>query len=316
MQIPRILNLPICDAKKIVCSSWTGPKLAMMINRQLKINRNSMLGDLALAAKVTPGWLKNALAMELIGTSRGVAKQFYQFPDKYPFAQEKHDLIESRFADYIEFFSLFKDEQAVLEIISRAINAHHPETKFHQERVANLCSEIGAVLALTAKGKNNLALAARVHDIGKLAVPQRYLDGKHLSVKKLWIVQEGHLEVGSIFLSKIGFLRDVADKIVVFHHVFDKHLPGIFQRSLQKPEEEKLVQAILQVADQYDALTQPRAYRPEVLTSGEAIRMIISQNESLADKKIRAVAINALAQIIDSFNSVYNLNGFPGQRTV
>lgn len=62
-----------------------------------------------------------------------------------------------------------------LRRVARAIDATHPSTRGHSERVAALVSRMAREVGWVERRVQELAEAARLHDVGKLAVPDEVL---------------------------------------------------------------------------------------------------------------------------------------------
>jgi len=159
------------------------------------------------------------------------------------------------FASYLE---LKETEEAATNTLIRALEAKDPYTGGHVERVATYACYIGEQLSFTPWRMERLRLAALMHDIGKLIVPNHILNkpGK-LTEEEFAIVKE-HERVSIELLQRIDFLAPVAPSAgSEFTHY--------------EPDDNKhpIEPYIVHVADAYDAMTSTRSYR-KALSQGIA----------------------------------------------
>jgi putative two-component system response regulator len=156
------------------------------------------------------------------------------------------------------------DTPAVLEhavgILARAIESRDIVTGDHVDRMASYCALIGAEVGLTPDEQHTLALAARLHDVGTVAVPDRLLlKGGVLDEHELWVMQS-HCQAGYEILSASSSpLFRLAAEIALTHHEWWDGCG--YPRGL-RGRDIPLSGRIAAIADVFDALTSERPYRP------------------------------------------------------
>jgi len=139
----------------------------------------------------------------------------------------------------------------LVDNLSRWIDEKSKWTRGHSERVARLCRPVG--LKLTRRLDPVLELGAKLHDIGKVDVPNAILDKKGRLSEEEFITIQRHTEVGYEILSRVPFL--VGESEIALNH----HEP----RYRGKTREEVSLQArIVSVVDIFDAIASNRPYRP------------------------------------------------------
>ncbi len=153
------------------------------------------------------------------------------------------------FKSYID---LKEAHEATIRILIRALEAKDAYTAGHAERVARFALYIGAELGLSPMQLERLRLAALMHDVGKLIVPNHLLNKPgRLTAEEFARVRE-HEHVSVEILSRIDFLAPVAPSASSEHARFtwvsDKYGQPI------EPH-------IVAVADAFDAMTSTRSYR-------------------------------------------------------
>ncbi len=151
-------------------------------------------------------------------------------------------------------------QQALHEVV-RAIVAtmevRDPYTAGHQQRVADLCQAIALRMGLCEDRVHGLHLAAMVHDIGKIQVPQEILARPGRLSELEFAFVKVHPQVGYDILKGIDFPWPIAE-IVYQHH---ERLGGEgYPRGLAG--DAILLEArILAIADTVEAMASHRPYR-------------------------------------------------------
>jgi len=148
-----------------------------------------------------------------------------------------------------------------------ALEAKDLYTRGHSEGVAYYAEIIGKSLGLDTKELAELKLAAILHDIGKVGIPDYILfkPGK-LSEKEYGIIKL-HSVIGSELLKKIKRFSRFST-IVRFHH---ERWDGKGYPDGLKGEEIPPFSRIIAVADAYDAMLGDRVYR-RAKTKEEALK--------------------------------------------
>lgn len=130
-------------------------------------------------------------------------------------------------------------------------------THKHSERVTQLSLLIGGVIGLNHEALNTLKKAARLHDIGKLCVPEHILKKPGKLTPEEYERVKQHSEKGALFLSNMAFYKEVAE-IVLHHH--EKWDGTGYPTGLQG-QDIPLLARIIAVADTIDAMSLDRIYR-------------------------------------------------------
>ncbi|WP_345463489.1 tetratricopeptide repeat protein [Deinococcus carri] len=154
-------------------------------------------------------------------------------------------------------------EQAQLEIVTRlAVAAEYRDdtTGEHTWRVGQMAAAIAAQLGLPAETVELLRIAARLHDVGKIGIPDRILLKAGKLTEEEFRQMQQHTVIGSRILSGgQSQLLQVAEEIACAHH--ERWAGGGYPANL-KGEAIPLTARIVAVADVFDALTHERPYKP------------------------------------------------------
>ena len=153
--------------------------------------------------------------------------------------------------------SLERSYDITLEALGDALDLKDRETEGHSKRVTAFTIAIARAMGLPREQINTIARGAFLHDIGKMAIPDKILNkpGK-LEPEEFSIMRE-HAYHGYQIVRKIPFLAEASE--IVYSH--QERFDGTgYPRGL-KGEEIPLGARIFSVADTFDAITSDRPYR-------------------------------------------------------
>jgi putative two-component system response regulator len=141
--------------------------------------------------------------------------------------------------------------------LARTLEARDPYTSGHSRRVRQYSLRLADALGVDAQLRKQLSLAAMLHDIGKVGVPEAVLNKPGaLTSEELDLVRE-HPVIGERILSPIIRNQTILAAIRGHHERFDG---GGYPDGL-RGEAIPYLARLITVADCYDALTSSRAYR-------------------------------------------------------
>jgi len=163
----------------------------------------------------------------------------------------------------LEGWRLFREARMQIwdsaRIAARMIDARDPLTHLHSERVALYSRVIAAEMGMDPYLQEELGLAALLHDIGKVAVPDAVLTKQGLLSSSERLLMVAHAEVGGNILAAVPSLAHLAPLVRHHHEWYD----GSGYPDGLKGDEIPLGAAIIAVADALDAMTSRRHYRRE-----------------------------------------------------
>jgi HD-GYP domain-containing protein (c-di-GMP phosphodiesterase class II) len=124
-----------------------------------------------------------------------------------------------------------------------------------------------------------LQIAARLHDLGGVAVPEGVTNHVGPLTEEQWEIVRRHPAAGADLLKHLSFFGNVAEIIHAHHESFD----GTGYPDLRAGEEIPLLARILCVADAFEAMTSPRPYREacSIDAALEQIRKLAGQQFDL-----------------------------------
>jgi len=138
-----------------------------------------------------------------------------------------------------------------------ALDARDKETEGHAERVVAFSVRLGQQLGMSGYDLISLELGSRLHDIGKIAVPDSVLKKPAPLTEDEWTKMRIHPAKGEEMVRSMG-LPEAAALIVGQHH--EQWNGGGYPLGL-KEDQISLGARIFAVADTFDAITSDRVYR-------------------------------------------------------
>ena len=147
--------------------------------------------------------------------------------------------------------------------LAAAIDARDPYTHGHTERVTNyslaIAKELAGLPDVAAYNdfRETLQIAALLHDIGKIGIPDRVLNKQSRLTPEEYEEIKKHCVIGSTILNPIKELRDVSREVRAHQECYD----GSGYPDGLKGSGIPLIARIIGVADAFDAITTNRSYR-------------------------------------------------------
>jgi HD-GYP domain-containing protein (c-di-GMP phosphodiesterase class II) len=146
---------------------------------------------------------------------------------------------------------------ATVDALAETLGLRDGETQAHCRRVVDLAARLGERLRLDEESLRELHYAARVHDIGKVGVPDAILHKRGpLDDLEAELLRE-HSGWGAELVVRIPGLERVA--VIVRHH--HERYDGLGYPDGLAADEAPLESRILAVADAYVAMNEDRPYR-------------------------------------------------------
>jgi HD-GYP domain-containing protein (c-di-GMP phosphodiesterase class II) len=140
----------------------------------------------------------------------------------------------------------------------RALLERDPNTSEHSNRTQSLALDLGMAVGLSEALLVRLRLAARLHDVGKIGIPDRILlkEGR-LDADEMTLMRT-HAQRGHDILAVVpdDDLADVAQAVLRHHERFD----GTGYPGGLRGEEIPVLARIVAIADGYDAMATHRPY--------------------------------------------------------
>ncbi|MCD0170369.1 HD domain-containing phosphohydrolase [Deinococcus sp. 23YEL01] len=199
------------------------------------------------------------------------------------------------------------------EVVARlAIAAEYRDdtTGEHTRRVGQAAARIARALGWSETQASVLGVAARLHDVGKIAIPDAILLKRGRLTPDEFRQMQSHTVIGSRILSgSRSALLTMAEEIARSHH---ERWDGSGYPHGLAGNDIPLTGRIVAIADVFDALIQSRPYKA-AWTTAEALREIQAQAGRHFDPELVAVAADVLASLHQEDSLFLNL--YDGQQS-
>ncbi len=149
------------------------------------------------------------------------------------------------------------DRESVILSLALAIEAKDPYTEGHCQRLADYASRLGTLLGFDAAHLAQLRMAAILHDVGKIAVPEAILGKPGPLTDEEYLVLQQHPVVGETICQPLRSARALLPAIRHHHERWDGrgYPDGLAGTAI--PQDAR----IIAVVDAFDAMTSDRPYR-------------------------------------------------------
>jgi len=163
-------------------------------------------------------------------------------------------LVHVSFRGYVK---LQTETRKTFEQISRLLDERDHYTAVHSQQVAELAVEIAMEMGLPQSEIESIDVAARVHDIGKVAVPDSILLKPGPLSDEEWAIMKRHPAISAELIEGLEIYGAVVDAVRHEHERWD----GSGYPDGLRGEEIPLMARIIAAADIHNALTTDRPYR-------------------------------------------------------
>ena len=221
-----------------------------------------------------------------IGCSYGAVR----LPDEAATAAEALGIADRRMYSHKEGGRTSAGQQS-LAVLVQALLERSCDLGHDLDDLARLARETGLRLGLDKPGVAQVVRAARLHDVGKLAIPESILDKPGPLDDDEWDLVRRHTLIGERILLAAPALADVAGIVRASHERVD----GNGYPDRLAGEQIPIAARIVAVCDAYDAMTTDRAYR-EALSAEAAIAELRRCAGTQFDPRVVEAFRSALAE--------------------
>jgi len=172
-------------------------------------------------------------------------------------------------------------KSSIMESLKNSLEEKNMETNEHTERVAKYALVIGKKMKLKISELDELMLAARLHDIGKIGVNEDILLKPGKLTKEEFEIMKTHAEKGYRIINASSELDNVAKCVLTHHERWD----GCGYPLGLKGEEISLMARIINIVDSYDVMTTDRIYK-KAIGQEESIKELKKCSGTQFDPKI------------------------------
>lgn len=195
--------------------------------------------------------------------------------------QEHNDLLEHRVQERTA--QLQHAQQETIQLLARASEYRDDNTGTHTLRVGKLAALVADRMGFPAKDAERIGMAATLHDIGKIGIPDHILLKPGRFTNEEFEQMKLHTTIGANILQNSSFdVLKLAETISRSHH---ERWDGTGYPEGLRGEEIPIEARIVALADFYDAVTHERPYK-KAWTQAEAIAEIKRQRGAHFDPRV------------------------------
>jgi putative nucleotidyltransferase with HDIG domain len=181
---------------------------------------------------------------------------------------------------------------ATMRALAEAVDAKDPHTRGHSERVAVYGSRIARELGCEGKFIERIYIAALLHDIGKIGVPDEILGKPGRLTPGEYDLMKLHPTTGARILEPVSFLQDLVPWVRHHHEWYDGSEHGYPDRL--HGDEIPYASRIILVADTVEAMSSNRPYR-----TGQPMEVVIDEIQRFRGTQFDPQAAEALLSILE-----------------
>lgn len=168
-------------------------------------------------------------------------------------------------------------------------------TGMHNKRMSLCCGALAEALGCDSERSELIALAAALHDVGKIGVPDAILNKPGGLTPEERATMETHVLLGAGILEGAWHpLLQTAHEIALTHH---EAWDGSGYPNGLKGEEIPLEGRIAAVCDTFDALTSERPYK-EAWPVAEAVKEIVRQSGKRFDPRVVEAFVEIVPKLV------------------
>lgn len=202
-------------------------------------------------------------------------------------------------------------EEATLRL-TIASSVHDDETGDHIRRIGILSGIVAAQLGWPKAKVDMIRMAAPMHDIGKVGIPDAILRKPGKLTPEEFMVMQNHTRIGATILagSQVPMLQ-MAERIALSHHEKwdgSGYPDGLSGRDIPPAAR------VVAVVDVYDALSHDRVYRP-ALPEEETLAILTEGIGQHFDPDVVAAFFTALPQVRRALEEDSSSSSLPAATT-
>lgn len=186
-----------------------------------------------------------------------------------------------------------REEEIILRLLAAA-GARDDETSAHVKRIGLYSAAVATKLGWSKMETDDLQLAAQMHDIGKIGIPDNVLLKPGRLSPMEWVTMRTHPVLGAKMLggSDIPMLK-LAASISLHHH---ERYDGQGYPAGTKGKAIPMAARIVAIVDVYDALVNKRVYK-DAFPEKQVLKMMQAEAGKHFDKDVLHTFISCLDEI-------------------
>lgn len=177
-----------------------------------------------------------------------------------------------------------------IRYLAEIVNCRSGYSQNHSSNVEGYTQLLGQAIGLSAEELGNLRIAAILHDLGSICIPESILMKTEPLTGDDWDIIREHVKVGAALLLKVGQSESIIPGIK-YHH---EHYDGTGYPNALSGQDIPLPARIIAIADAYESMISPRPYR-KPMSSRRALNELRRCSGTQFDPELTTAFINSLA---------------------
>jgi len=199
--------------------------------------------------------------------------------------------INKQISDIDQRYRYSADILDSVQSLALALDAKDSYTEGHSKRVSEYAYLLAREIGLDLQQIEWIRLAAGMHDIGKIGIPESILCKPGKLNREEYDVMKKHPVIGAKILKPLKPLESVAILVLYHHEYWDGsgYPEGLAKQNIP------IGSRIVSIVDAYQAMTSNRPYRSS-LSFGEAIRRLKDGKEKQWDPELTEMFIDIVSR--------------------
>ncbi|GHO45311.1 hypothetical protein KSX_34740 [Ktedonospora formicarum] len=197
-----------------------------------------------------------------------------------------------------------------LRALLALLEARDLQTYLHGQRMVDIVVEIARYLHCRSEDIYTLRLAAMLHDLGKISIPDSILHKAGPLDRTEWVLMQQHPRIGQEILVKAGGVFSVVAVVAGAHH--ERWDGSGYPAGLER-EEIPLLARILSVADTYDTMVSARIYHQPLSSEAACAELVRCMGTKFDPLVVRAF-LAVLPRILQESMPIEHVEAFDASR--
>lgn len=188
--------------------------------------------------------------------------------------------------------AITEGENELVNMLKMILNTKEAETSLHSIRVTRITEFLLKFLDISEDEKLEILRGAELHDIGKIAIPEKILHKQGPLNESEWMIMRQHPLIGHSFVKHHPFLKKPGEIILHHHESFD----GSGYPHALKGTEIPLGARLFTLIDAYDSMRSNRIYQ-EFISEKDAIQELKNKSGIQFDPDIVDLFLQHIQEI-------------------
>lgn len=167
----------------------------------------------------------------------------------------------------------------VINLLNNVVEMNDQYTYHHSAQVSDYALALGEAFGF--EDLENLALASKLHDIGKVAIPTEILNKPSRLTEEEYEIIKTHSKWGYDLLSRSKIFHEARMGVLYHHERYD----GLGYPMGLKGEDIPMMAQIITVADAFEAMTSDRSYR-KAMSKEKALKILIKDKGKMFNPEL------------------------------